>query len=121
MKVMLLNVATGQPEASKPPTKEAILAMHEFNEELEKAGVLLDLGGLTPTSLGMRVHYSGSKRTVIDGPFPEAKEMIAGFALLEVKTMAEAVEWAKRSPSQEGVVEIRRLFDASDFDPGKGV
>ena len=104
-----------------PPTKEAILAMHEFNEELEKAGVLLDLGGLTPTSRGVRVRYSGSKCTVIDGPFAEAKEMIAGYSLLEVKTLAEAVEWAKRAPFGLGVqngeepeVELRPLFDRTD-------
>jgi hypothetical protein len=122
MKVMLFAIASKQTEAAKPPTKEAILAMHEYNEELQKAGVLLDLGGLTPTSRGVRVLYNGSKRTVIDGPFPESKEMIAGYSLLEVKTLAEAVEWAKRAPfSEEGVVEIRPLFDASDFDPGKGV
>jgi hypothetical protein len=122
MKVMLFAMASKQTEAAKPPTKEAILAMHEYNEELQKAGVLLDLGGLTPTSRGVRVLYNGSKRTVIDGPFPESKEMIAGYSLLEVKTLAEAVEWAKRAPfSEEGVVEIRPLFDASDFDPGKGV
>jgi hypothetical protein len=122
MKVMMFALATKQTEAAKPPTKEAILAMHAYNEELEKAGVLLDLGGLTPTSRGVRVHYSGSKRTVIDGPFPESKEMIAGYSLLEVKDLAEAVEWAKRAPfTDEGVVEIRPLYDASDFDPGKGV
>ena len=124
MKVMLLGIATKQTEAGQPPTDEAILAMHNYNEELQKAGVLLDLGGLTPTSRGVRVKYSGSKRTVIDGPFAEAKEMIAGYTLLEVKTLAEAVEWAKRAPfgvgmqdGEEWVVEIRPLFDASDFDP----
>lgn len=128
MKVMLLAIANKQTEAGRPPTKEAILAMHQFNEELEKAGVLLDLGGLTPTSRGARVKYSGGKCTVIDGPFAEAKEMIAGYSLLEVKDLAEAVEWAKRAPfgvglpaGEEAVVEIRPLFDASDFDPGKGV
>ncbi|HEX7843505.1 MAG TPA: YciI family protein [Kofleriaceae bacterium] len=89
--------------------------------------MLLDLGGLTPTSRGVRVKYSGSKRTVIDGPFAEAKEVIAGYSLLEVKTLAEAVEWAKRAPfglgvqdGEEAEVEIRPLFDASDFDvPGE--
>ena len=127
MKVMMFAIATKHTEASPPPTKEAILAMHEFNEELEKAGVLLDLGGLTPTSRGVRVKYSGGKCTVIDGPFAEAKELIAGYLLLEVKTLAEAVEWAKRAPFGIGVqageepeVEIRPLFDASDFDvPGE--
>jgi hypothetical protein len=128
MKVMLLGKATKQTEAGLPPTTEAILAMHAFNEELEKAGVLLDLGGLTPTSQAVRVKYSGSKRTVIDGPFAEAKELIAGYTLIEVKTFAEAVEWAKRAPfgfdaqpGEEPEVELRRLYDASDFDPGKGV
>lgn len=128
MKVMLLAIANKQTEANKPPTKEAVLAMHKFNEELEKAGVLLDLGGLTPTSRGARVKYSGTRCTVVDGPFAEAKEMIAGYSLLEVKDLAEAVEWAKRAPfgltvqdGEEAVVEIRPLFDPSDFDPGKGV
>jgi hypothetical protein len=128
MKVMLLAIANTKTEAGRPPTKEAILAMHAFNEELEKAGVLLDLGGLTPTSRGARVKYSGKKCTVVDGPFAEAKEMIAGYSLLEVKDLAEAIEWAKRAPfgltvgdGEEAVVEIRPLFDASDFDPGQGV
>ena len=120
-------MATKQTEASQPPTEEALLAMHKYNEELEKAGVLLDLGGLTPTSRGVRVKYSGSKRTVIDGPFAEAKEFIAGYSLLEVKSLAEAVEWAKRAPFGIGVqdgeepeVELRPLFDPSDFDvPGE--
>jgi hypothetical protein len=127
MKVMMFGKATKQSEASQPPTEEALLAMHKFNEELEKAGVLLDLGGLTPTSRGVRVQYSGSKRTVIDGPFAEAKEVIAGYSLIEVKTFAEAVEWAKRAPFGLGVqdgeepeVEIRPLFDPADFDvPGE--
>lgn len=127
MKVMILAKATKQTEASRPPTEEALLAMHKFNEELEKAGVLLDLGGLTPTSHGVRVRYSGSKRTVIDGPFPESKELIAGYSLLEVNTLAEAVEWAKRAPfglgmhdGDEAEVEIRPLFDPADFDvPGE--
>ena len=128
MKVMLLGIATRHTEAARPPTKEAVMAMHNFNEELEKAGVLLDLGGLTPTSRGARVKYSRGKCTVIDGPFAEAKEMIAGYTLLEVKSLAEAVEWAKRAPygvdlqdGEEAMVEIRPLFDPSDFDPGKGV
>jgi hypothetical protein len=123
MKVMMFVKATKQTEAGQtPPTEEALLAMHKFNEELQKAGVLLDLGGLTPTSRGVRVQYSGSKRTVIDGPFPESKELIAGYSLLEVKTLAEAVEWAKRVPfnGEEAEVEIRPLFDPAEFDvPGE--
>ena len=127
MKVMMFIMATPQTEVSQPPTEEALLAMHKFNEELEKAGVLLDLGGLTPTSHGVRVHYSGSKRTVMDGPFSESKELIAGYSLLEVKSLAEAIEWAKRAPfglgmqdGEEAEVEIRPLFDPADFDvPGE--
>lgn len=127
MKVMMFGKATKQTEAGQMPTEEAILAMHKFNEELEKAGVLLALGGLTPTSRGVRVKYSGSKCTVIDGPFPESKELIAGYLLLEVKTLAEAIEWAKRAPFGLGVpdgeepeVELRPLFDPTDFDvPGE--
>ncbi|HEX3480323.1 MAG TPA: YciI family protein [Kofleriaceae bacterium] len=128
MKVMMIGKATKQTEAGQMPTEEAMVAMHKFNEELQKAGVLLDLAGLTPTSRGVRVQYSGSKRTVIDGPFAEAKEVIAGYLLIEVKTMAEAIEWAKRAPFGLGVqdgeepeeVEIRPLFDPTDFDvPGE--
>ena len=128
MKVMMFGKATKQTEAGQtPPTEEALVAMHKFNEELQKAGVLLDLGGLTPTSRGVRVKYSGSKRTVIDGPFPESKELIAGYFLLEVKSLAEAIEWAKRAPfglgvqnGEEAEVEIRPLFDPTEFDvPGE--
>jgi hypothetical protein len=127
MKVMMLVKATKQTEAGQLPTSEALVAMHNFNEELQKAGVLLDLGGLTPTSRGARVRYSGSKRTVIDGPFAEAKEVIAGYSLIEVKTFAEAIESAKRAPFGLGVqdgeepeVELRPLFDPADFDvPGE--
>ena len=127
MKVMIFGKMTKQTEAGEPPTEEALLAMHKFNEELQKAGVLLDLGGLTPTSRGVRVKYSGRKCRVIDGPFAESKEVIAGYLLLEVKTLAEAVEWAKRAPfglgvpdGEEAEAEIRPLFDASDFDvPGE--
>jgi hypothetical protein len=127
MKVMMFVKATKQTEASHPPSNEALVAMHKFNQELEKAGVLLDLGGLTPTNRGARVKYSGSKRTVIDGPFAETKELIAGYSLIEVKTFAEAIEWAKRAPFGLGVhdgdepeVELRPLFDPADFDvPGE--
>lgn len=127
MKVMLIVKASKEPEAGQMPSNEALVAMHKYNEELEKAGVLLDLGGLTPTRRGVRVRYSGSKRTVIDGPFAEAKEVIAGYSLLEVETLAEAIEWAKRAPFGLGVhdgaepeVEIRPLFDPTEFDvPGE--
>jgi len=127
MKVMMFVKATQETEGGPKPTEEALVAMHQYHEELRKAGVLLDLAGLTPTSRAVRVRYSGSKRTVIDGPFSESKELIAGYTLLEVKTFAEAVEWAKRAPFGRGVqdgeepeVELRPLFDPADFDvPGE--
>ena len=124
MKVMILAKATQGTEAMKPPTEAAILAMHAYNEELEKAGVLVDLGGLTPSSRGARIRYADGKATVIDGPFAEAKELVAGFSILQVKDLAEAIEWAKRAPFGVGhadgevmEIELRPLFDASDFDP----
>ena len=127
MKVMLLAIMNQDSESAPPPTEEAMVAMHEFNEELRKAGVLLDLGGLLPPSRSVRVKYTSKKRTVIDGPFAEAKESIAGYSLLEVKSLAEAIEWAKRAPfgiglpeGYEAQVEIRPLFDPSEFDvPGE--
>ena len=98
MKVMLLAISNSQTEAGRPPSKEAITAMHQFNEELEKAGVLVDLGGLKPMSLGKRVTYAAGKVTVTDGPFTEAKEMIAGYTLIQTKTREEALEWTRRFP-----------------------
>ena len=124
MKVMMIGKATKQTEAGEMPTEAAMVAMHEFTQELQKAGALVDLAGLTPTSRGARVRYGKNKCTVIDGPFAEAKELIAGYFIIQVKTLAEAVEWAKRAPfgvdGQEAEVELRPLFDPSDFDvPGE--
>jgi hypothetical protein len=127
MKVMLIGKATKETEAGQMPTEEAMVAMHQYTEELQKAGVLRDLAGLTPSSRGVRVRFSGRKPTVIDGPFTETKELIAGYFLIEVKTLAEAIEWAKRAPfgvgvqdGQEPEVEIRPLFSPEDFDvPGE--
>ncbi|RKH62813.1 YciI family protein [Corallococcus llansteffanensis] len=127
MKVMMMVKANKQADAGQKPTDEALVAMHHFNEELRKAGVLLDLGGLTPMSRGALVRYSKSQCKVIDGPFAEAKELIAGYSLLEVKTFAEAIEWARRAPfgllvqdGEEWEVELRPLFDPTEFDvPGE--
>jgi hypothetical protein len=127
MKVMLLTVMTKQAEEGRMPSEEAMLAMHNFTEELRTAGVLLDLGGLTPASAGARVTFTAGERIVTDGPFAESKEMIAGYALLEVKSLADAIEWVKRAPygidqrpGDEAYVEIRPLFDPSAFDvPGE--
>jgi hypothetical protein len=95
--------------------------MAKYNEELVKAGVMLDGTGLHPTSKGARVYFSGSKRTVTDGPFTEAKELIAGYWILQVKSKEEAVEWAKRVPFEEGHVELRQLFELEDFAPGDAI
>jgi hypothetical protein len=118
MRVMVMVKATKDSEAGVMPTQKGLEDMGKFNEELVKAGVLLAFGGLHPTSKGKRVRISGGKRTVIDGPFPETKELIAGYSILQVRSMEEAVEWLKRAPSpEEGEfeVELRPIFDAEDF------
>jgi hypothetical protein len=97
------------------PSTEELAAMGRYNEELVKAGVMLAGEGLHPTSKAKRVRFEGSKRTVIDGPFAEAKELIAGYWLWQVKSMDEAVEWLKRAPFEESDVEIRPVFEADDF------
>jgi hypothetical protein len=119
MRFMAIVKATKDSEAGIMPSKELLAAMGRFNEEMVKAGVLLAGEGLQASSKGARVRFSGSKRTVIDGPFVETKELIAGFWLLEVKSKEEAIEWIKRCPSpfenQESEIEIRQVFEASDF------
>ena len=118
MRVMVMVTATGQSEAGKMPSTELLAAMGKFNEELVKAGVMLAGEGLHPSSRGKRVRFSGSERTVVDGPFAETNELVAGFWLWQVKTMDEAVEWVKRCPNpMEGPseIEIRPIFGAEDF------
>jgi hypothetical protein len=122
MRFMIIGKAT--PETEKEgalPDPELLLEMGKYNEELMNAGVLLSLDGLHPSSKGARVKFSGKSRTVIDGPFTEAKELIAGFQILQVKSLAEAIEWVKRgpncSPTGEGEVEIRQIFEMEDFAP----
>jgi len=118
MKVMVIVKATSDSEAGKMPGTELLAAMGNFNEELVKAGVMLAGEGLHPTSRGKRVRFSGPQRTVIDGPFAETKELIAGFWLWQVKSMEEAVEWVRRCPNPmegESEIEIRQIFEADDF------
>jgi len=115
MKVMVLVKATPDSEAGMMPSEAVLTAMGQYNEELAKAGVMLAGEGLHPSSKGVRVQFSGTNRTVIDGPFTETKELIAGFWLWQVGSMAEAIEWIKRSPFQDGEVEIRPIFEAEDF------
>ncbi|HTL98781.1 MAG TPA: YciI family protein [Holophagaceae bacterium] len=122
MRFMVIVKATPETEkAGALPDPQLLLEMGKYNEELSKAGVLLALDGLHPSSKGARVKFSGKSRTVIDGPFTEAKELIAGFTILQVKSLEEAIEWVKRSPNcsptGEGEVEIRQIFEMEDFAP----
>jgi len=118
MRVMVLVKATKDSEAGVMPGEALLTAMGKFNEELAKAGIMLAGEGLKPSSAGARVRFSGSKRAVIDGPFAETKELVAGFWIWQVKSMAEAIEWLKRCPNPhpgECEVEIRPVFEAADF------
>jgi len=120
MRFMILVKADKTSEAGVLPDEKLLAAMGKFNEELVKAGVMLAGEGLQPSSKGARVKFSGEKRTVIDGPFAETKELIAGFWLWQVKSKEEAIEWVKRCPNPmpgESVIEIRQVFEAEDFGP----
>ena len=119
MRVMVLVKATKDSEAGKKPTKELLAEMGKFNEQLVKAGVMLDGGGLRPSAKSARVRFTGAERKVLDGPFAETKELVAGYWLWEVKSLQEAIEWLKRCPhphpGSTAEVEIRPLLDESDF------
>ena len=120
MRFMVMVRATKDSEAGVMPSERLLTEMGKFNEELVKAGVMLAGEGLQPSSKGARVRFSGTKRTVIDGPFTETKELIAGFWLIQVKSKEEAIEWVKRCPNPmegESEIEIRQVFEASDFGP----
>jgi hypothetical protein len=119
MRFIVMAMATKESEGGPPPKAEAFAAMQQYNEELVKAGVLLAAEGLTASSQGVRVKFNGDERIVIDGPFTETKELVAGFSIFRVKSKEEAIEWVKRapnvSPNGQGVVEIRKLMDVEDF------
>ena len=119
MRFIVMAMMTKESEAAPPPTPEAFVAMQKYNEAAVKAGILLAAEGLTPSSQGVRVKFNGDKRTVIDGPFAETKELVAGFMIIKVNSKEEAIEWVKRAPNAsqtgEGVVEIRKLMDIEDF------
>jgi hypothetical protein len=116
MRLMVIVKANPDSEAGVLPGKEILTAMGKYNEELVKAGIMLAGEGLQPSSKGKRVRFSGSKRMVIDGPFAETKELVAGFWLWQAKSMEEAVEWLKKAPFDGGTeVEIRQIFEAEDF------
>jgi AraC family transcriptional regulator len=120
MKVMVLVKASKASEAGEMPSEQLLAEMGQYNEELVKAGILLAAEGLHPSSKGVRVRFSGEGRTVTDGPFAETKELVAGYWLWRVKSMAEAIAWVKRCPNPmpgESEIEIRPVFDAEDFAP----
>ena len=118
MRVMVLIKATKETEAGVLPDEQLLTDMGKYNEELVKAGVMLSGEGLHPSSKGARVRFAGAKRTVVDGPFSETKDLIAGFWIWQVKSMSEAIDWVKRCPNPTGVeaeIEIRQVFEAEDF------
>jgi hypothetical protein len=120
MKFLVMVKANQDSEAGVMPSEELLTEMTRYNEELVKAGVLLAAEGLQPSSKGARVRFAGTKRTVIDGPFTETKELIAGFWLIQVKSKEEAIEWVKRCPNPmlgESEIEIRQIFEMDDFGP----
>ena len=126
MRFMMIVKATKDSEAGVMPPEKLIAEMQKYHEELQKAGVLLDASGLQASSKGWRVKYAGAKRTVVDGPFAEAKELIAGYTLIQVKSRDEAKEWARRFPNpaidgKECEIEVRQLFELEDFGPSEAV
>ena len=126
MRFMMIVKASKDSEAGKMPSPELIDVMMKYNDELMKAGVLVDLAGLQPSWKGARIKFSRGKRAVIDGPFAETKELIAGYWIIKVKSKEEALEWAKRVPAphgenEEGEIEIRQVFELEDFEPSPAV
>ena len=126
MRFMIIVKATKDSEAGVMPEESLIAEMAAYHEELVKAGILLDGSGLQPSSKGFRITYSGNKRRVVDGPFAETKELIAGYTLIQVKSREEAMEWARRfpnpaGPGKEAEIEVRQLFELEDFAPSEAV
>lgn len=126
MRFMIIVRATKDTEAGVMPEEDLLAAMARYHEELAKAGALLDASGLKPSAHGFRVRYEGEKRTFVDGPFAETKELIAGYTLIQVRSREEALEWSRRFPNPVGegrqaVVEVRQLFDLEDFGDSPGV
>lgn len=126
MRFMMIVKANSDTEAGVMPGEELLTAMGKYNEELMKAGVLLDLSGLQPSSKGARIKFSGGKRALIDGPFAETKELVAGYWIIQVKSREEAIEWALRAPAPhgegvDGVIELRQFFELEDFAPSEAI
>jgi hypothetical protein len=126
MRFMIIVKATKDSEAGVMPEEKLIATMATFHEELAKAGALLDASGLQPSSKGWRIKYNGAKRTVIDGPFTETKELIAGYTFIQAKSREEALEWTRRFPNpavdgKEAEIEVRQLFELEDFPPSAAI
>ena len=124
MRFMILVKGSKDSEAGVMPKEDMFKAMADYHEELAKAGVLLDANGLQPSSKGWRVKYSGAKRTVVDGPFTEAKELIAGYTIIQVKSREEALEWTRRFPNphyEDCEIEVRQMFELEDFGSSEQV
>jgi hypothetical protein len=124
MRFIILVKASTHSEAGVMPSPELLTAMAEYHEQLAKAGVLLDANGLHPSSKGWRIRYAGGKRTVLDGPFTETKELVAGYTIIQARSPEEALEWAKRMPNphlEEGEIEIRQLFELEDFGASEAI
>ena len=126
MRFMILVKATRDSEGGGKPPEELFAAMADYHEQLVKAGVLLDASGLQPSSKGWRIKYSGGKRTVIDGPFTEAKELVAGYTIIQVKSREEALEWTRRFPNpaidgKECEIEVRQMFELEDFGESEAI
>src|SRR6266496_3614278 len=124
MRFMMIVKASKDSEAGVMPEEDLLAAMATYHEELAKAGVLLDVNGLHPSAKGFRVKYEGGKRRIVDGPFAETKELIAGYTIIQVKSREEALEWARRFPNphnEDGEIEIRQLFELEDFTQGEAI
>jgi hypothetical protein len=124
MRFMVIVKASKDSEAGKMPSEEMLAAMAKFNEEMVRAGIMLDGSGLQPSSKGARIRFSGDKRTVIDGPFAETKELIAGYWIIQVKSKQEAIDWMMRCPNpheEDGDIEIRQMFELEDFGESPAV
>lgn len=121
MRFMMIVKATKDSEAGVMPSNELISAMTKYNELLVNAGAMIDGAGLQASSKGARIRFNGSQRTVIDGPFAETRELISGYWIIKVKSREEAIEWAKRTPFQEGELELRQFFEMEDFEPSAAI
>jgi len=124
MRFMIIVKASKDSEAGAMPPEELLAAMAAYHEELQKAGVLLDGSGLQPSAKGWRIKYSGEKRTVVDGPFAETKELVAGYTLIQVKSREEALEWTRRFPNPQltdGEIEVRQLYELEDFAQSESI